>query len=82
MRNRLFWLCCLIVSAGVAVVAQDITGGGSLLRDITGGAALIFRAPSNPTVQFSGATGGGIPTPGNPSGRGPEYPKSAANLPP
>jgi tetratricopeptide (TPR) repeat protein len=59
MRNRLFWLCCLIVSVGVAVTAQDITGGGSLLRDITGGAALIFRAPSNPTVQLSGATGGG-----------------------
>ena len=40
-------------------MAQDITGGGSLVRDITGGAALIFRAPQNPTVQVSGATGGG-----------------------
>jgi tetratricopeptide (TPR) repeat protein len=48
-----------MVSVGVAVTAQDITGGGSLLRDITGGAALIFRAPSNPTVQLSAATGGG-----------------------
>ena len=41
-------------------MAQDITGGGSLLRDITGGAALIFRAPQNPTIHVSsGATGGG-----------------------
>src|SRR5215211_8393820 len=65
MRNRLFWLCCLIVSVGVAVTAQDITGGGSLLRDITGGAALIFRAPQNATVQLSGATGGGRVKPKN-----------------
>src|SRR5690349_10923021 len=34
--------------------AQDITGGGSLLRDITGGAALIFRAPQNPIAHSSG----------------------------
>ena len=70
MRNRLFWLLCLGVSgavllAGVGVGAQDITGGGSLLRDITGGAALIFRAPQNPTVQLSGATGGGRVKPKN-----------------
>src|ERR1041384_5298965 len=60
MRTRLFSLFCLGLAISVAVVAQDITGGGSLLRDITGGAALIFRAPQNPTVHASsGATGGG-----------------------
>jgi tetratricopeptide (TPR) repeat protein len=59
MRNRLFWLCFLVLSVVAGVTAQDITGGGSLLRDITGGAALIFRAPKNPTVQLTGATGGG-----------------------
>lgn len=56
MRNRLSWLRCsalLIITVQVAL-AQDITGGGSLLRDITGGAALIFRAPQNPTVQITG----------------------------
>jgi len=42
-------------------MAQDITGGGSLVRDITGGAALIFRAPQNPTVSL---TGGGRVKPG------------------
>ncbi len=76
MRNRLFWLLGLglgivmLPAAWVGVTAQDITGGGSLLRDITGGAALIFRAPQNPTVSVSGgqgATGGGRvkPTPKN-----------------
>src|SRR5436190_11871195 len=63
MTNRLFPLISLIVGLTVAsVMAQDITGGGSLVRDITGGAALIFRAPQNPTVNLSvsgGATGGG-----------------------
>src|SRR5215510_1284193 len=55
MRNRLFLPACLLVSVVVAgVTAQDITGGGSLMRDITGGAALIFRAPQNPTVQLTG----------------------------
>lgn len=58
MRYRLFLLFSLVVGIAIGVVAQDITGGGSLLRDITGGAALIFRAPQNPTVS-SGATGGG-----------------------
>ena len=66
MRKRLFWLFCLtltpaILLAGWAVTAQDITGGGSLMRDITGGAALIFRAPQNPSIHLAtgGATGGG-----------------------
>src|SRR5438045_2894146 len=66
MRNRLFLLFGLGVVIALAplawVTAQDITGGGSLVRDITGGAALIFRAPQNPTVNLSvsgGATGGG-----------------------
>jgi len=65
MRNRLFWLLCLGLAVVISpswpsVTAQDITGGGSLVRDITGGAALIFRAPQNPTVHVSGgATGGG-----------------------
>src|SRR5215216_1469045 len=61
MRNRLFLLfgCVAVLLAGVGAGAQDITGGGSLMRDITGGAALIFRAPKNPIVQLSGATGGG-----------------------
>ena len=59
MRNRLFWLLCLGLAVAVSqpwptVTAQDITGGGSLVRDITGGAALIFRAPQNPTVNVSG----------------------------
>jgi tetratricopeptide (TPR) repeat protein len=63
MRNRLFWVVCLGLAVAVSqawptATAQDITGGGSLVRDITGGAALIFRAPQNPTVS-SGATGGG-----------------------
>ena len=58
MRNRLFCLGLIVALSQVAwVMAQDITGGGSVTRDITGGAALIFRAPQNPTV--SGATGGG-----------------------
>jgi len=67
MRNRLFWLICLVVTLAVTgVTAQDITGGGSLLRDITGGAALIFRAPQNPTVRVSNAvTGGGRVKKGN-----------------
>lgn len=65
MRNRLLWLVCLSVLLAGVVVAQDITGGGSLVRDITGGAALIFRAPQNPTVQISGATGGGRVKPKN-----------------
>src|SRR5215207_782037 len=57
MRNRLFWFVCLGIGLALSqVAAQDITGGGSVVRDITGGAALIFRAPQNPTV---GATGGG-----------------------
>jgi len=70
MRNRLFWLLCLgfavaVSQAWPSVTAQDITGGGSLVRDITGGAALIFRAPQNPTVHVSGgATGGGRVKPG------------------
>src|SRR5215207_2292280 len=66
MRYRLFWLLCLGLAVAVShaawtsVTAQDITGGGSLVRDITGGAALIFRAPQNPIVNTSGgATGGG-----------------------
>src|SRR5215207_10036559 len=60
MRNRLFWFVCLAVGLGLSqVAAQDITGGGSVVRDITGGAALIFRAPQNPTVANQGATGGG-----------------------
>src|SRR5215213_2400075 len=65
MRNRLFWVLCLGLAIAVSqawpvVTAQDITGGGSVVRDITGGAALIFRAPQNPTVNISGgATGGG-----------------------
>lgn len=50
---------CVILALVITHVAlaQDITGGGSVVRDITGGAALIFRAPQNPTIQ--GATGGG-----------------------
>ena len=69
MRNRVFPLFCLALAIAVSqagwfgATAQDITGGGSLLRDITGGAALIFRAPQNPMVHVSGggqgATGGG-----------------------
>lgn len=63
MRNRLFWVVCLGLAVAVSpswptATAQDITGGGTLVRDITGGAALIFRTPQNPTVS-SGATGGG-----------------------
>lgn len=66
MRSRLLWLVCFgVLLAGLGVSAQDITGGGSLLRDITGGAALIFRTPQNPTVQVSGATGGGRVRPKN-----------------
>src|SRR6185295_1866011 len=65
MKNRLFPLISLIFASVVgltvaSVVAQDISGGGSL-RDITGGAALIFRAPQNPSVHV---TGGGQGTPG------------------
>jgi tetratricopeptide (TPR) repeat protein len=65
MRNRLFWLLCVGLAVAVShaawtsVTAQDITGGGSVVRDITGGAALIFRAPQNPTVHNGAATGGG-----------------------
>src|ERR1043165_8970831 len=64
MKNRFFPLISLIIGLTVAsVMAQDITGGGSLVRDITSGAALIFRAPSNPSIHLStagqGATGGG-----------------------
>jgi tetratricopeptide (TPR) repeat protein len=68
MRKPLFWLLCLALAVAISqawpkVTAQDITGGGSLVRDITGGAALIFRAPQNPTVS-GGATGGGRVKPG------------------
>jgi tetratricopeptide (TPR) repeat protein len=68
MRKPLFWLLCLGLAVAVSqawpsVTAQDIAGGGSLVRDITGGAALIFRAPQNPTVS-GGATGGGRVKPG------------------
>src|SRR5215207_10530494 len=65
MRYRLFWLLCLGLAVAVShaawtsVTAQDITGGGSVVRDITGGAALIFRTPQNPTVNNGAATGGG-----------------------
>src|SRR5262245_50231106 len=62
MKKRLFCLFCVAFAVAVGVTAQDITGGGSLMRDITGGAALIFRAPQNPSVHLStsgGATGGG-----------------------
>lgn len=64
MTNRLFPLISLTILLTVAaVMAQDIAGGGSLVRDISGGAALIFRAPQNPTVHYSasgqGASGGG-----------------------
>lgn len=66
MKHRLFPLISLltpiIVGLAVAsVAAQDITGGGSLIRDITGGAALIFRAPQNPSVHLASgqAPGGG-----------------------
>ena len=66
MRNRVLWLVAVaVLLIGVSAGAQDITGGGSLLRDITGGAALIFRAPQNPAVQLSGATGGGRVKPKN-----------------
>ena len=66
MRNRVLWLVSVaVLLIGVSAGAQDITGGGSLLRDITGGAALIFRAPQNPAVQLSGATGGGRVKPKN-----------------
>src|SRR5215216_4997475 len=63
MRNPLVWLfglglgCVLTLALWLSAPAQDITGGGSLLRDITGGAALIFRAPQNPTVHASGGQG-------------------------
>ena len=69
MRNRLFWLGLIIALSPVAsVMAQDITGGGSLPRDLSGGAALIFRAPQNPAVHASGqgATGGGRVKPRKP----------------
>src|SRR3954451_23508530 len=67
MRNRLFWVLCLGLAVAVSqawptATAQDITGGGSLVRDITGGAALIFRTPQNPSVN--NATGGGRVKPG------------------
>ena len=73
MRKSLFWLLCLGLAVAVSqawpnVTAQDITGGGSLVRDITGGAALIFRAPQNPTVHMTGGgqgtLGGGKIKPG------------------
>jgi Flp pilus assembly protein TadD len=60
--KRFLPLIPLIIGLTAAsVMAQDITGGGSLVRDISGGAALIFRAPTNPSVHLSGqgATGGG-----------------------
>jgi tetratricopeptide (TPR) repeat protein len=70
MRNRLFFSFGLAIAlavsqlafipAGIPAGAQDLTGGGTIVRDLTGGAALIFRAPQNPTVSLpSGATGGG-----------------------
>ncbi|HEU4767175.1 MAG TPA: tetratricopeptide repeat protein, partial [Pyrinomonadaceae bacterium] len=56
MRKPLIYSSGLILALLLAFAgnAQDITGGGSLLRDITGGAALIFRAPQNPTVHSQG----------------------------
>ena len=61
MKNRLFPLISLIVLTVASVLAQDIAGGGSVIRDISGGAALIFRAPQNPSVHL---TAGGPGTPG------------------
>ena len=71
MKHRLFPLISLTIGLTIAsVVAQDITGGGSL-RDITGGAALIFRTPQNPSVHLaSGQTPGG----GRIKGRAPKPP--------
>jgi len=63
MRNPRVWLfrtglaLLLTLAVGTDSPAQDITGGGSLMRDITGGAALIFRAPTNPAVHMSGGQG-------------------------
>ena len=55
MRNPLVWLSALALGLvlPLSVSAQDITGGGSIVRDITGGAALIFRAPQNPAVHLT-----------------------------
>lgn len=50
----------LILTVGINAAAQDITGGGTVVRDITGGAALIFRAPQNPTVHTNGGGPGTI----------------------
>jgi tetratricopeptide (TPR) repeat protein len=56
MKKRLQWKllvsCLLVIST--SGLAQEPTGGGSLVRDITGGAALIFRAPKDPTVHDAG----------------------------
>jgi tetratricopeptide (TPR) repeat protein len=80
MKHRLFPLISLIplvfLITGLSVatvLAQDISGGGSLLRDITGGAALIFRAPSNPSVHLAGG-GQGTPGGGRIKGRTPKPP--------
>ena len=60
MKHRLFPLISVVFLTVASVLAQDISGGGSLVRDITGGAALIFRAPQNPAVHVSsGGQGGG-----------------------
>ncbi|HEU4796787.1 MAG TPA: hypothetical protein VFT02_14225, partial [Pyrinomonadaceae bacterium] len=70
MKHRLFPLISLIIAlAAASVLAQDITGGGSLVRDITGGAALIFRAPQNPSVSHAG---GQTPGGGRIRGRAPK----------
>ncbi len=64
---RRFSLALTILALGLSqslLSAQDIAGGGSLIRDLTGGAALIFRAPKDPIVNLvsvvSGPLGGTI----------------------
>ncbi|HEX5833187.1 MAG TPA: tetratricopeptide repeat protein, partial [Pyrinomonadaceae bacterium] len=67
MKHRLFPLIFVVFVTAASVLAQDISGGGSLVRDITGGAALIFRAPKDPSVHLGsgsmqGPGGGRIKT--------------------
>src|SRR6185436_7383677 len=68
MKGRHFLrLFCLVTTLclvrGVVLLAQEPTGGGSLIRDLTGGASLIFRAPKDPIVHIAStvqnAVGGG-----------------------
>ncbi|HEY7786329.1 MAG TPA: tetratricopeptide repeat protein [Pyrinomonadaceae bacterium] len=56
LRRLTILLLFALVFGGSRIVAQEPTGGGSLVRDILGGAPFVFRRPDNPPVNAVGGT--------------------------